>query len=63
MVAGKSRAVVRVQDALSTTGMTPKTRASGTMNLTAPSDDIDVMTLQVHPGTGQIDTTIYQHTP
>ena len=59
-VAPKSRMVIRVQDALAVNegGMT---RASGTLNLTAPNRDIDVMTLQVHPGTGQIDTTVYQH--
>lgn len=55
-VAAKSRMVVRVQGALKTSGMT---RASGTLNLTAPEDEIDVMTIQVHPGTGQIDTTSY----
>ena len=59
-VAPKSRMVIRVQDALEVNegGMT---RASGTLNLTAPNRNIDVMTLQVHPGTGQIDTTVYQH--
>ena len=57
-VAAKSRMVIRVQDALAVNadGMS---RASGTLNLTAPEADIDVMTLQVHPGTGQIDTTTY----
>ena len=61
-VAAGSRMVIRVQDTLEVNqgGMT---RASGTLNLTAPNNMIDVMTLQVHPGTGQIDTTIYQHTP
>lgn len=52
-----SRLVIRMQDALMVEGGNP--RASGTLNLTAPTDDIDVMTLQVHPGTGQIDTTVY----
>jgi hypothetical protein len=54
----KSRMVIRVQDHLMVNegGMT---RASGTLNLTAPTDNIDVMTIQVHPGTGQIDTTVY----
>ena len=59
-VGARSRTVIRVQDDLMVNqgGMT---RASGTLNLTAPDRNIDVMTLQVHPGTGQIDTTIYQH--
>lgn len=65
-VAPGSRQVVRVQDVLTVTdaeGMpvTTAQRASGTLTLTSPERDIDVMTLQVHPGTGQIDTTIYQH--
>ena len=57
-VASNSRMVIRVQDTLEVNegGMT---RASGTLNLTAPEAEIDVMTLQVHPGTGQIDTTVY----
>lgn len=57
-VGPKSRMVIRVQDELMVNegGMS---RASGTLNLTAPESDIDIMTLQVHPGTGQIDTTIY----
>ena len=54
----KSRMVIRIQDMLMVNeGGMP--RASGTLNLTAPEGEIDVMTLQVHPGTGQIDTTVY----
>ena len=41
--------------------LTGKTRAAGTINIAAPTRNIDVMTIQVHPGTGQIDTTVYQH--
>lgn len=57
-VPAKSRTVIRVQDKLmvNESGMA---RASGTLNLTAPEAEIDIMTLQVHPGTGQIDTTVY----
>ena len=57
-VGAGDRMVLRVQDHL-TVNEGGMTRASGTINLTAPSNMIDVMTLQVHPGTGQIDTTIY----
>ena len=50
------RMVVKVQDVLESTG---ELRASGTLNLTAPQANVDVMTVQVHPGTGQVDTTLY----
>ena len=50
------RMVVKVQDVLESTG---ELRASGTLNLTAPEANVDVMTVQVHPGTGQVDTTLY----
>ena len=57
-VGAGSRMVVRVQDVL-TINEGGMSRASGTLNLTAAEGDVDVMTLQVHPGTGQIDTTTY----
>ena len=50
------RMVVKVQDVLESDG---ELRASGTLNLTAPEANVDVMTVQVHPGTGQVDTTLY----
>ena len=58
MVPGNGRLVVRVQDNITFEGMT---RGAATVNVAAPTRDIDVMTIQVHPGTGQIDTTVYQH--
>ena len=51
------RLVVRVQDEISFNGMT---RGAATVNVAAPTRNIDVMTIQVHPGTGQVDTTVYQ---
>ena len=57
-VPAKSRVVVDVQNQLGRNAG-GQDRASGTLNLTAPTDMIDVMTVQVHPGTGQLDTTIY----
>ena len=53
------RTVVRTQDVLAFDSGMP--RASGTLNMNAPPSTIDVMTVQVHPGTGQVDTTVYQH--
>lgn len=50
------RMVVKVQDVLESTG---EKRTSGILNLTAPEANVDVMTVQVHPGTGQVDTTLY----
>lgn len=59
-IPGDGRLVIRVQDniAFNADGMT---RGAATVNVAAPTRDIDVMTIQVHPGTGQIDTTVYQH--
>ncbi|MDE0658666.1 MAG: hypothetical protein OXI79_03345 [Gammaproteobacteria bacterium] len=57
-IPGKGRLVVRVQDNVEFMGAT---RGAATVNVAAPTRDIDVMTIQVHPGTGQIDTTVYQH--
>ena len=57
-VGAMSRMVVNVQNVLMT-NMGGENRASGTLNLTAPTGNVDVMTVQSHPGTGQIDTTMY----
>ena len=57
-IPAEGRLVLRVQDNVTLTG---KTRAAATINIAAPTRNIDVMTIQVHPGTGQIDTTVYQH--
>ena len=56
-VAAGSRVTRRIQDELT---IMKGNRASGTLNLTAPTNEVDVMTIQFHPGTGQVDTTIYQ---
>ena len=56
-VPANGRLVLRVQDHLTLDG---KTRGAATVNVVAPVEDIDVMTIQVHPGTGQIDTTMYE---
>ena len=58
MVPGNGRLVLRVQDEVTLDG---RTRGAATINVASPTRDIDVMTIQVHPGTGQIDTTVYQH--
>ena len=58
VVMAGTRMVVDVQDVLMN-NMGGQDRASGTLNLTAPTGHVDVMTVQVHPGTGQIDTTMY----
>ena len=57
-VPGKGRLVLQVGDNVTFEG---KTRGSATINIAAPTRDIDVMTVQSNPGTGQIDTTVYQH--
>ena len=58
VVMAGTRMVVDVQNVLMH-NMGGQDRASGTLNLTAPQGHVDVMTVQVHPGTGQIDTTMY----
>ena len=58
VVMAGTRMVVDVQNVLMN-NMGGQDRASGTLNLTAPTGNVDVMTVQVHPGTGQIDTTMY----
>ena len=60
VIPGQGRLVIRVQDNI-TFNADGKTRGAGTVNVAAPTRDIDVMTIQVHPGTGQIDTTVYQY--
>ena len=57
-IPANGRLVMRVQDDVTFDGMT---RGAATVNVAAPTRDIDVMTIQVHPGTGQIDTTVYQN--
>ena len=57
-VPGRGRRVLSVRDNVMLQG---KTRGAATINIAAPTRDIDVMTVQSNPGTGQIDTTIYQH--
>lgn len=57
-VPGNGRLVIRIQDNITFDG---KSRGAATVNVAAPERDIDVMTIQVHPGTGQIDTTVYQN--
>ena len=57
-VAPKSRRVIRVQDLLEYNRDMGKPRAAGTINLTAPERDIDIITVQ--EATRGIDTTIYQ---
>ncbi|MCY4057563.1 MAG: hypothetical protein OXG44_06150 [Gammaproteobacteria bacterium] len=56
-VGSMSRMVIDVQNELSNNAG-GQDRASGTLNLTAPTGNIDVMTVQVHPDTDQIDTTL-----
>ena len=60
MIDGNSRVTVDVPNTFT---ITPATvgRTAGTLNLTAPSRSIDVMTVQQHLGTGQVDTTVYQN--
>ncbi len=57
-VPGGGRRVLRVRDNVTLQG---KTSGAATINIAAPTRDIDVMTVQANPGTGQIDTTVYQH--
>ena len=56
-VGSKSRRVIAVQDVLQYNRGTGQPRASGTINLTAPERDIDIMTVQ--EATAAVDTTIY----
>ena len=56
-VTAGSRMVLRVQEELSS--VSGQLRASGTINLTARSGAVDIMTIQENLGTGQLDTTMY----
>ncbi|MXY55604.1 MAG: hypothetical protein F4029_16735 [Gammaproteobacteria bacterium] len=55
-IPGYSREVIRVQDEIELDG---HTRMSAILTVAAPGRDIDVMTVDVHPGTGQSNTTVY----
>jgi len=56
-VPGRSRAVLRVWEELDIEG---GSRAAGIVNVTAPTRDIDVMTVQWRTDTGNFDTTLYE---
>ena len=66
-VPGNSRCVMRVQDRINvvtdaTADATQRSpRTAGTLVVAAPTRNIDVMTIQVIPGTRELDTTVYQH--
>ena len=58
MIPGNGRLVVTVRDDL---GFDGRDRGSATVNVAAPTRDIDVMTIQRSPFTDEVDTTLYQH--
>ena len=58
MVPGKGRLVLRTVDEVEFSG---QDRGAATVNVAAPTRDIDVMTIQRSPATGEVDTTVYQH--
>ena len=58
MIPGKGRRVITVVDVIEFTG---QDRGSATVNVAAPTRDIDVMTIQRSPFTDEVDTTLYQH--
>ena len=58
MVPGHGRLVLKTPDHIMLEG---QQRASATVNVAAPTRDIDVMTIQRSPATGEVDTTVYQH--
>lgn len=64
-VPGNSRCVLRVQDRINVVteaGADPSQlspRTAGTLVVAAPQSNIDVMTVQVIPGTRELDTTVY----
>ena len=58
MVPGNGRLVLRTVDELEFMG---QDRGAATVNVAAPTRDIDVMTIQRSPATGEVDTTVYQH--
>ena len=58
MVPGKGRLVLPVTGSIEFDG---QTRGAATVNVAAPTRDIDVMTIQRSPFTDEVDTTVYQH--
>jgi len=57
MVPARGRVALRVWETLSITG---GQRASGTIDVAAPKENIDVITVQWRTETGNFDTTVYQ---
>ena len=57
-IPANGRAVVTVTDNI---GFDGQDRGSATINVAAPTRDIDVMTIQRSPFTDEVDTTLYQH--
>lgn len=58
MIPGNGRLVVGIANSIELDG---QTRGSATVNVAAPTRDIDVMTIQRSPFTDEVDTTVYQH--
>jgi len=58
MIPGNGRLVVNVKNNITFDG---QTRGSATVNVAAPTRDIDVMTIQRATFTDEVDTTVYQH--
>jgi hypothetical protein len=58
MIPGSGRLVLPVTDHIAFEG---QTRGAATVNVAAPTRDIDVMTIQRSPFTDEVDTTVYQH--
>lgn len=58
MIPGNGRLVITVSDHIEFEG---QPRGAATVNVAAPTRDIDVMTIQRSPATGEVDTTLYQH--
>ena len=56
MIPKEGRAVVKVAENIDFTG---QDRGSATLNVAAPTRDIDVMTIQRSPFTDEVDTTLY----
>ena len=57
-IPGNGRRVLRTVDQVKFSG---QDRGAATVNVAAPTRDIDVMTIQRSPATGEVDTTVYQH--
>ena len=58
MIPGNGRLVLPVTGSIEFDG---QTRGAATVNVAAPTRDIDVMTIQRSPFTDEVDTTVYQH--